>query len=158
MGEPAAVPDVAPVDARPLLMSRVGYVTAAAVFAVFLVTAIVMPHASAGAHFGVKDQVGTGVLGLLVGGAFLMLTRPRLHADLDAVRMRSFLGNWRTVPWDVIVRVEFPAKARFARVVLPGEEILALYAVQRVDRQQAVAVMRGLRALHAAARPSAPEG
>jgi hypothetical protein len=32
-------------------------------------------------------------------------------------------------------------------VVLPGEEVLALYAVQRLDAEQSVAVMRGLRAL-----------
>lgn len=153
--EQASSRAVAPVDARPLLMARVGYITAAVVFGVFLITAIVMPHANAGAHFGVKDQIGTGVLGVLVGGAFLLLARPRLHADLDGVRMRSFAGNYRVVPWDVIVRVEFPAKSRFARVVLPGEEYLALYAVQRVDREQAVAVMRGLRALFAAAHPEA---
>jgi hypothetical protein len=46
--------------------------------------------------------------------------------------------------------VEFPSKVRFARLVLPGEETLALYAVQRLDRDQAVDVMRRLRALFAA--------
>lgn len=153
MSESPTTPAVTPVEARPQLMTRVGYVTALVVLAVFLVTAVVMPHASAGAKFGVKDQIGTGVLGLLVGGAFLLLTRPRLRADLEGVRMRSFAGNYRFVPWDVVVRVEFPAKARFARVVLPGEEYLALYAVQRVDKEQAVAVMRGLRALFAATHP-----
>jgi hypothetical protein len=138
------------VDARPVLMSRIGYSCAVGVFAAFLVTAVVMTHANAGAHFGVKDQVGTALLGVIVGGLFLMLTRPRLHADINGVRMRSFLGGWRTVPWDVVVRVEFPAKVRFARLVLPGDETLALYAVQRFDKQQAVEAMRGLRALFAA--------
>lgn len=140
------------VDARPILMSRIGYGCAAFVVTVFVVTAIVMPHANAGAHFGVKDQIGTGVLGIIVGGLFLMLTRPRLHADRTGVRMRSFLGGWRTVPWDVVERVEFPAKVRFARLVLPADETLALYAVQRLDKQQAVEVMRTLRALFAATR------
>jgi hypothetical protein len=36
--------------------------------------------------------------------------------------------------------------------VLPGDETLALYAVQRLDREQAVETMRGLRALLAATR------
>jgi hypothetical protein len=136
-------------------MSRIGYVTAAVVLAVFIVTAIVMPHANAGAHFGVKDQVATAIVGVIVGGLFLMLTRPRLDADREAVRMRSFLGGWRVVPWDVVVAVEFPSSVRFARLVLPGEETLALYAVQRLDGQRSVEVMRKLRALFAATHPSA---
>jgi len=147
---PAGHADV--VEARPILMSRVGYGCAAFILVVFVVTAIVMPHANAGAHFGVKDQIGTAVLGVIIGGLFLMLTRPRLRADREGIRMRSFLGGWRTVPWDVVERVEFPAKVRFARIVLPADETLALYAVQRLDKQQAVDVMRRLRALLASTR------
>jgi hypothetical protein len=144
---------IEPVDARPLRMSRIGYISAGTIFVIFLITAVVMPHANAGAHFGVKDQAGTAVLGVVVGGLFLMLTRPRLHADAEGVRLRSFLGGWRTVPWDVVVGVEFPSKLRFARLVLPGDEALAIYAVQRLDREQAIEVMRRLRTLYAATRP-----
>jgi hypothetical protein len=138
------------VTARPVMMTRIGYAAAAFVFVVFLVTAIVMPHANAGAHFGVKDQLGTAVLGVILGGLLLMPTRPRLRADATSVRLRAFLGGWRTVPWELIVAVEFPSKVRFARLVLPAEETLAIYAVQRFDKAQAVDVMRRLRALHAA--------
>jgi hypothetical protein len=138
------------VTSKPRVMARVGYACAVVVFGVFLITAIVMPHANAGAHFGVKDQAGTAVLGLILGGLFLMLTRPRLYADVNGVRLRSFLGGWRTVPWDVIVAVDFPSKVRFARLVLPAEETLAIYAVQRIDKEQAIDVMRRLRALFAA--------
>jgi hypothetical protein len=120
------------------------------VFVVFVVVAIVMPHASAGATFGWKDQVFTVVIGAIVAGGLHLPARPRLRADADAVHMRSYLGNWRTVPWDVVVGVEFPQKVRFARLVLPGDEVLALYAVQRTDRERAVETMRGLRALFAA--------
>ena len=67
--------------------------------------------------------------------------------------MRGYLGNWRTVPWDVVVRVEFPRNVRFARLVLPGDEILALYAVQRVDGEYAIDTMQGLRRLFAATHP-----
>jgi PH (Pleckstrin Homology) domain-containing protein len=142
------------IDARPVRMARFGYGCALIVFLAFLATAIVMPHASAGAHFGAKDQTGTAVLGVILGGLFIMLTRPRLHADATGVRLRSFLGGWRTVPWAVIVGVEFPNKVRFARLVLPADETLAIYAVQRLDREQAVDVMRRLRALYAATRPA----
>jgi hypothetical protein len=83
-----------------------------------------------------------------------MLTRPRLSADREAVRLRSFLGGWRTVPWDVVQRVEFPRKVRFARLVLPAEETLAIYAIQRLDREYAVEAMRGLRRLYARTHPA----
>jgi hypothetical protein len=117
-----------------------------------------MKHASAGATFSTKDQLGTVVIGIIVAGLFIMLTRPALRADHEAVRMRSFLGGWRVVPWEVIVRVEFPSNVRFARVVLPGEETLALYAVQRLDREYAVETMRGLRRLFAETHPEATSG
>lgn len=141
------------VDARPVVMARIGWSAALFVFLAFAITALLMRRDNAGAHFGPKDQVATFVLGVILGGLFVMLTRPRLHADLDAVRLRSFLGDWRTIPWELISRVEFPSKLRFARLVLPGEETLAVYAVQRMDKERAVEAMRGLRALFAATHP-----
>jgi len=75
----------------------------------------------------------------------------RLRADIHSVRTRAYLGPFREIPWDLIVAVQFPDKLRFARLVLPGEETIALYAVQRFDRERSVAVMRDLRALYEAA-------
>jgi hypothetical protein len=149
-----AVTDEA-VTARPQVMARIGYTCAAVVFLVFVVIAVVMKRDNAGASFGDKDQIGTVVIGIILGGLFIMLTRPALRADHEAVRLRSFLGGWRVVPWDLVVRVEFPSNVRFARLVLPGEETLAIYAVQRLDRAYAVEVMRGLRRLHAQTHPAA---
>jgi len=144
------------VDARPIRMARIGWSSAAVVLVAFVATAIVMPHANAGAHFGVKDQVATALIGVILAGLLIMLTRPRLHADADGVRLRAFLGGWRVVPWDVIVAVEFPGNIRFARLRLPADETLAIYAVQRMDGQYAVDAMRGLRALFAATHPELP--
>jgi hypothetical protein len=143
------------VTARPVVMSRIAYASSAFVLVVFVVTALVMKRDNAGAHFGDADQVATVVIGVILAGLLIMPTRPRLEADAESVRLRSFLGGWRIVPWELIVGVEFPSKVRFARLVLPGEETLAIYAVQRLDKAQAVAAMRGLRALFAAAHPSA---
>ena len=141
------------INARPVVMARIGYACSAFVLAVFIVVALVMKRASAGAHFVGTDQIGTVVIGVILAGLLLMPTRPRMVADAEGVRLRSFLGGWRTVPWDVIVRVEFPASVRFARLVLPAEETLSIYAVQRLDKQRAVETMRRLRALHAVAHP-----
>jgi PH (Pleckstrin Homology) domain-containing protein len=145
--------DRALVEARPMKVGKIATISSIAVFAIFIVIAVVMPHANAGASFGWKDQVFTVVLGAIVAGGLHLPARPRLRADATAVRMRSYLGNWRTVPWDVVVRVEFPRNVRFARLVLPGDETLALYAVQRLDGEYAVATMQGLRQLFAATHP-----
>lgn len=141
--------------AQPQLMSRVAYAASAFVLIVFIVTAFVMKSANAGASFGDKDQVGTALIGVILAGLLLMPTRPRLRADHEGVRLRSFLGGWRVVPWELIVRVEFPSNVRFARLVLPGEEALAVYAIQRYDRAYAVAAMQGLRRLFAETHPVA---
>lgn len=137
------------VQARSRVLSQIGYLSAIVVFCGFLAIAVVMRHDTAGAHFVESDQVGTGIVGLVLAGMCFMLTRPRLRADAEAVRLRSFLGGWRVVPWDVIVRVEFPRRVQFARLVLPGDEMLVIYAIARVDKQRAVAAMRTLRALFA---------
>jgi hypothetical protein len=124
------------------------------VLAVFVVTAIVMRHFNAGASFGVKDQVATVVVGVIVALLLIMPTYPRLVADEHEIRLRSFLGNYRVIPWDVVVGVRFPSSVRFAQLVLPGEETLAIYAVQRWDKDRAVEAMDGLRALFAATHPA----
>jgi hypothetical protein len=135
-------------------MQLAGWAAAAFVFAVFAVVSLVMRRANDGVPFSWKDQVGTAVIGVILAGLCAMPTRPRLHADADGVRLRGFLGGWRTVPWPLVVRVEFPRSVRFARLVLPGEETLAAYAVTRWDGQQAVAAMDGLRSLHAQYGPA----
>ena len=123
------------VTARPVVLSRIGY---------------------AGADFTDKDQVGTVVVGIVLALLLIMPTYPRMIADEKGVRIRSFLGNYRFVPWDVIVDVRFPKKVRFAQLVLPGEETFAIYAIQRWDKEQAVRAMDELRALFTAAhRPTA---
>jgi len=141
------------VRARPVVMGRIGWACAGLVLAVFVLVALLMRRDNAGAHFGPKDQVGTVVLGVLIAAAFWLLTRPRLIADERAVRIRSFAGSYRTVPWEVVRAVEFPSNVRFARLVLPGDETFAVYAVQRVDGERAVLVMRELRTLFAVTHP-----
>jgi hypothetical protein len=142
------------VEARPIKTALIANITAVVVFVIFVVVAIVMPHANAGATFGWKDQVFTVVIGAIVAGGVRLPARPRLRADRQAVRMRSYVGNWRTVPWEAVVAVEFPSNVRFARLVLPGDETLALYAVQRADRERSVETMRALRRLFAATHPA----
>jgi hypothetical protein len=142
------------VTARPIKTTRLAVAAAAVVFVVFLIVAIVMPHANCGASFSWKDQVATGIIGVVLAGLILVFTRPRLRADESGVHIRNHWGPEKTVPWDVIVAVEFPKGRHFARLVLPADETIPLYAVQRADRERSVAVMRDLRQLLAHAHRS----
>jgi hypothetical protein len=143
------------VKARPIRTARIAWTTSATVLLVFIVTAFVMKRYNAGAFFDDKDQAGTIVVGVIVALLLIMPTYPRLVADEDSIRLRSFLGNYRTIPWDVVVDVRFPRKVRFAQLVLAGDETLAIYAVQRWDRDQAVQAMDELRSLFAVTHPAA---
>ena len=149
MTEPASV------TARPQRTALIANVSAGIALLAFVLVAVLMKRDNAGAVFGYKDQLFTLVIGLVVAGGLRLPARPRMRADTTAVYLRSYLGNWRTVPWDVVVAVEFPSNARFARLVLPADELLAIYAVQRIDQDYAVQRMRGLRALFAATHPAA---
>lgn len=147
---------VRPVRARPVKSARLAVIAAAVVLVVFVICAIVLPHTTDGIPVNVADQVGIGGTGLLVALGILGFTRPRLHADAAGVDTRGFLGGYRHVDWDLVTAVEFPHKVRFARLVLPGDELVVLYAVQRGDRERSVEVMQGLRALFAASQPAEP--
>jgi hypothetical protein len=141
------------VTAKPIRTGRIANASAAFALIVFVVVALVMRRDNAGAYFGQTDQIFTVVIGLIVAGGLRLPARPRVRADLGGVHMRSYVGNWRTIPWDAVVAVEFPSNVRFARLRLPAEETLAIYAVQRMDREHAVEAMRGLRTLFAATHP-----
>lgn len=141
------------VEARPHLTAKIAWAASAFVLVVFVITAIVMRRLNAGASFGVKDQLGTVVIGIVVALLLIMPTYPRLIADEHEIRLRSFLGNYRVIPWSVVVDVRFPSNVRFAQLVLPGEETLAIYAVQRWDKDRSVEAMEGLRALFATTHP-----
>ncbi len=157
MSSPAPSPPPAAtrlvVRARPIASARLAVVAAILVVAGFTVCAILLPTSTDGVSFSPADQVGIGGSGLLVGIGILSITRPRLRADVSGVDTRPFFGGYRHVDWDLVLAVEFPPKARFARLVLPGDELIALYAVQRGDAERSVVVMQQLRALFAATHP-----
>ena len=141
------------VVSRPIRTRYIADGSALFAFVVFVVVALLMRRDNAGAYFGHTDQIFTVVVGLIVAAGLHLPARPRLRADVEGIRMRGYVGNWRTIPWNVVVAVEFPSNARFARLRLPADEILAIYAVQRMDREHAVAAMRGLRDLFAQTHP-----
>jgi hypothetical protein len=134
---------------RPSKSSRIAVVVALLLVAVFAVIAAVLPRETAGVNFTGADQWGMAGIGLLSASGALCFTRPRLRAGSGGVELRGFVGSPRVIEWDLIHAVDFAARARFARLILPADEAVAVYAVQRGDRERSVEVMRQLRALHA---------
>lgn len=143
------------VTARPIRTARWFWAASAFVLVAFVVTAVLMTRYNAGATFTIKDQLGTVVVGIVLALLLIMPTYPRMIANESEIRLRSFLGNYRVIPWELVVDVRFPSKVRFAQLVLPGDETLAIYAIQRWDGERAVEAMDGLRALFAATHPAA---
>lgn len=141
------------VSARPVKAVRYAVLAAVVVLVLFGVAALILRSTSDdGVGFTAADQVGIAGTGVLVALAILCLTRPRLRADARGVDTRGFFTGYRHVDWPLVTAVEFPPKARFARLVLPGDELIVLYAVQRGDGERSVEVMQGLRTLFAASR------
>jgi hypothetical protein len=144
--------DQSVVAARPIKSARISIAVASVVLVAFVIIALVLKHTTDGVSFTDPDQFGIAGTGVLVAIGILAFTRPRLRADAAGVNTRGFFGGFRHIDWDLVSTVEFPPKVRFARLVLPGDELIVLYAVQRGDAEHSVEVMRGLRALHGNSR------
>jgi hypothetical protein len=91
------------------------------------------------------------LLGVLVGGAALLLTRPRVEADATGVRVRNVLG-WRHFPWQVVASVRMDEGASWASLELQDDDTVGLLAVQSNDGDAAVETVLALRRLLADSR------
>lgn len=135
-------------EARPRKVRRVAVAAAVLLIGVFTVIAVLLRQTSTGVYFRLSDQVAMVVLGLLLAGAALLFTRPRVRAGADGVEVRNLLGS-RTLPWELVLRVSFPDGAPWARLELPDDEYIAVMAIQAADGRHAVQAIRSLRAVHA---------
>lgn len=141
-----------PVDSRPVRLARVCWGVAGLVMVVFTAVAVALGTATSGdAAFRLGDQIAMVVLGALIAGAVLGFTRPRVHADLDGVRIRNVLGE-KLVPWQVVRAVRLDDGAPWASLDLQDDDTLALFAIQSNDGDRAVEAVLGMRALLAASR------
>jgi hypothetical protein len=134
---------------RPRRSARIATVLAVIVLLIFIGIGIFLPDEKAGVTFTAADQWGMVGVGILLACFILAFTRPRVRAGRPGVETRAFFGGPRLVEWPLIKSVEFVPKTRFARLVLPADETIALYAVQRGDREFSVDTMQKLRNLHA---------
>jgi hypothetical protein len=107
---------------------------------------------STGVVFQTADQVAMGLLGVLLAGLVLLLTRPRLRVGSAGLSVRNLLGD-KLVPWSDVVGVSFPVGGRWARIDLPDDEYIPVMAIQAVDRERAVDAMNRVREQLARYRP-----
>lgn len=139
------------VRARPERLRLWCAIAGVAVVAALVIVALLLPQSSDGTTFERSDQWGVFGVGLLIAGALWLPTRARIRADADVLHVRGMVGAYKDVPWTMVRSVEFRPRWQWARVVLPADETISLYAVQRLDGARSVTVMRALRELHAAA-------
>jgi hypothetical protein len=146
------VTDLAPVRARPQRLRTVCWASAIAVVVLFTAVASVLRGATeGGGFFASGDQAAMIGLGVLVAAGVLSLTRPRLFADENGVRIRNVVGGY-DLPWAVVRAVTFNDHSPWASLELADDDTVAVLAVQAVDKEYAVEAVRGMRALLAAHR------
>jgi hypothetical protein len=145
-------PDAETVTLRPQKARLVCALAAAAIVIVFTAVALGL-SGSTGEGKGVfraGDQAAMIVLGVLAALGVLALTRPRVRADAEGIHVRNLVGGY-DLPWSVVRAVRFPHGSSWASLELEDDDLVAVMAVQAVDKEYAVAGVRALRALHARA-------
>ena len=123
----------------PRVLSRAARVVAA-IIAVAGVTVAVFNNRSSGAVLRTADQIAMAGIALVIAGAVLVVTRPRLKVGAAGLAVRNLL-DYRVIPWAQVVDFSFPPGRRWARIDLPADEYVPVVAVQSVDREHAVSAM-----------------
>jgi hypothetical protein len=149
------------VVARPRKATKIAWVMAVAVVAIFsaVATALRGPTDSGQGVFQTSDQFAMVALGILGALGILMFTRPRVEADARGIRIRNLMGGY-DLPWEVVRAVRFGRGSPWASLELQDDDVVSMMAVQAADKAYAVATVRALRALLAAHQASsgAPAG
>ncbi|MGZ3146842.1 PH domain-containing protein [Lentzea chajnantorensis] len=136
---------------RPKKIRKVAWACAVGLVVVFTVVGLLLGNTPTGVIFRTSDQVAMIVLGFLLAGGVLLLTRPRVRADATGIEIRNVVTSHRFA-WGDVLAISFPDGAAWARLELPEDEYISIMAVQAVDRDYAVTSVRALRELHKAGR------
>jgi len=140
-------PSPADFEVRPQRVRRVAAAAAVVIVVVFTAVATLLTGDSTGVYFRPADQVAMILFGLMLAGAVLLLTRPRVRVGVHGVAVRNVLGE-QSFPWPLVREVSFPKDASWARLELPDDEYVAIMAIQAADGDRAVQAINRLRALH----------
>ncbi|GIH17303.1 PH domain-containing protein [Rugosimonospora africana] len=152
----AAPPARIGVRARPRKATVIARVMAAAVVVIFTAVGVGL-HGKTDSGTGVfqtSDQVALIGLGVLAAAGILMMTRPRVEADAQGIRVRNLMGGY-DLSWDLVRSIEFGRGAPWASLELQDDNVIAVMAVQAADKAYALGAVRALRSLLAAHQSAA---
>jgi hypothetical protein len=131
---------------KPRKSPRYAAIAAAAVIVAFTVIAALLRLSDTGAYFQTSDQVAMALIGWVIGGSLLTITRARIRVGAEGVAVRNLLTE-RIFDWSVVRGVWYPDSANWARLELPDDEHISVLAIQANDGEQAIAAMNDFRAL-----------
>jgi hypothetical protein len=137
---------------RPKRTPLFAYAVAAVIAIVGIVAAVPLKQSHSGAFLRTADQFAIAGLALVLAGAVLLWTRPRLKVGPAGLVVRNVLDD-RMIPWTDVVDISFPRGKRWARVNLEHDEYIPVLAIQTADRERAVDAMETVRALMERYRP-----
>lgn len=141
--------------AYPRRLRWVCILMAAVVVAASAIIAVLLRDSAAGTSFRTEDQFAMMGLGLLIAAGIMSLTRPRVYADAERIRIRNIVVS-HDLRWQVVDRVSFPDGAPWPSLDLYDDETVAVLAIQAVDKEHAVEAVRGLRDLLEQSRAPRP--
>ncbi len=133
--------DDAPVVIRPVLTRRVSF----AVIPIVLNLGVICGLAGAGAtSLGLRATVAAVGIGL-AALCYAVQGRPRLIAGPQHLHVRNFATS-HTLDWAQIADMTYTGRAPWPHVRLVSGETVALHALQRWDKEHAIAAATSLRA------------
>ncbi|AXK89017.1 MULTISPECIES: PH domain-containing protein [Nocardia] len=142
-------------EVRPRRAVRTAWIVAVLILAVFTVGGVFLRNGSTGVHFRLADQIAMIVVGALVAGGVLLLTRPRVRAGAEGVAVRNVLGE-NLFGWEHIRGVSFPDRKSWARLELVDDDYVPLLAIRSNDKEHAARAMERLRELGGRYAPETP--
>jgi phosphatidylserine synthase len=134
-------------DYRPRRVRVACAIGAASIFVLFTVIGLALTNAT----FKPGDKYAMIGLGVVFAAGILLIARPRVRADAEGVTVRNIIGGYR-LPWVAVRQVRFDRGQPWLYLELENDDAVAVLAVQAVDKELAVNVVRRLRSLHAQAR------
>ena len=135
-------------EVRPHRAVRNSRIVAAVIAVLFVLAGVLSNHSATGVNFRAADQVAVIVFGLLLAGAVLLLTRPRVRVGARGVVVRNILGD-NEFRWSDIRGVSIPEKKAWARLELAGDEYVPMLAIRMNDGERAARAMDRFRELGA---------